>query len=139
CDRLFPRRLRAAAHLLALLRGILPPPAHRGALLGVRAAGGCVTALSAPPKGFAAAYRRARRDLASPEVLSGRLALIGYDVPPSVHEAWPLDKRVEADVYAVNVRLRASDTPLRRCPKPDWLPAPSRGEYQQARLVGRAQ
>lgn len=79
------------------------------------------------PVGFAATYRRVRRDPATPKELSDLLALVGYWVTAEAVEKWPMDKRVEAEVYAVNAHLRASDNILRRCPKPDWMPEPWQG------------
>lgn len=79
-------------------------------------------ALLAPP-GFKAAYLRTARSPASPEALSSLLGLVGYEVSPERIARWTLDWRVEAEVYAVNVHLRASDNRgMRKCPKPRWLP-----------------
>ena len=64
--------------------------------------------MSVSPVGFASAYRRA----------------------PAVVRTWSLDKRVEAEVYAVTVHLRANEHPIRRCPRPDWMPEPWQGEEQ---------
>lgn len=80
--------------------------------------------MSSSPVGFARAYRRVRQRPAAPDELSNLLALVGYDAPPDVVARWPLDRRVEAEVYAVNAHLRASDNVLRRCPRPEWLPEP---------------
>lgn len=83
--------------------------------------------MSASPVGFAAAYRRVRLDPATPEELSLLLSLVGYEARPAAIARWPLEKRVEAEVYAVNVHLRASDNVLRRCPRPSWLTEPWQG------------
>ena len=83
--------------------------------------------MTVSPVGFASDYRRVRLDPASAKVLSDLLSLVGYEAPEAVVEEWPLDKRVEAEVYAVNAHLRASDNILRRCPRPEWLPEPWRG------------
>lgn len=81
-----------------------------------------------PPLGFKGAYERAAADPAEPRVLSDLLALVGYDATPSTIEQWSLERRVEAEVYAVNVHLRASDNqPMRRHPKPAWMPEPWTG------------
>ena len=84
--------------------------------------------MSVSPVGFASAYRRARSEPASARELSDLLALVGYDASPKVIETWSIDKRVEAEVYAVNVHLRAAEHPIRRCPRPEWMPEPWQGE-----------
>lgn len=83
------------------------------------------------PSGFGRAYARVASDPAEPAVLSGLLALVGYDARPSVVAGWSLDRRVQAEVYATNVHLRASDNRgLRRHPHPDWLPPPWGGSSE---------
>lgn len=89
------------------------------------------------PRGFGSAYRReARGDLALAakarpgeiiERIRSVLGLIGYDVSVEEVAEWPLRKRVEAVIYGGNVHLRASDNPIQRHPKPEWLPEPWRG------------
>lgn len=77
------------------------------------------------PAGFQRAYERAARDPATAAVLSDLLALVGYEASASVVGGWTLERRVEAEVYAVNVHLRASDNRgLRRHPHPAWMPPP---------------
>lgn len=82
------------------------------------------------PDGFLGAYRRAAREPAPPQRLSGLLALIGYAASPEIIERWSLQQRVEAEVHAINVHLRASDNVLRKHPRPSWMPEPWRGEAQ---------
>jgi len=84
--------------------------------------------MSVSPVGFAAAYRRCRANPATPSSLSDLLALVGYEASAEDIETWPLDRRVEAEVYAVNVHLRASDNPIQKCPRPDWMPEPWQGQ-----------
>lgn len=74
------------------------------------------------PEGFKAEYRRVAKRIATPQVLSDILGLIGYDAKPSEIKEWPVEKRIQLEVYAVNVHLRASDNPIRKHPKPEWLP-----------------
>lgn len=77
------------------------------------------------PAGFKGAYERARRYPTTARVLSDLLALVGYDAHPSEIARWSLERRVEAEVYAVNVHLRASDNkPMRKHPRPAWMPEP---------------
>lgn len=83
--------------------------------------------MSITPVGFAADYRRTRQHPASAKALSDLLALVGYEASEAVVERWTAEKRVEAEVYAANVYLRASDNILRRCPRPEWLPEPWQG------------
>lgn len=82
------------------------------------------------PDGFLGLYRRIVRDPAKPPQLSDLLALIGYDASPAVIETWPLAQRIEAEAYACNVHLRASDNVLRKHPKPAWMPKPWQGQAQ---------
>lgn len=91
------------------------------------------------PRGFGATYRRfAKFDLeligrGKPgAVITGirdLLLLIGYEVSVSEVADWPLRKRVEAQVYAATEHARAGDNPVRRHPKPRWLPRPWQGPY----------
>jgi hypothetical protein len=81
--------------------------------------------------GFGAWYTRVRKDPATPEVLSDWLGLVGYEAKAEDIARWPLERRVEAEVYAVNVHLRASDNAIRRCPKPEWFPEPWQGPELQ--------
>lgn len=92
--------------------------------------------MSVSPVGFAAAYARVRREPAEPAVLSDLLALVGYEASPELVRSWPLDRRVEAEVYATNVHLRASDNILRRCPRPAWMPEPWQGQNEGEGLFG---
>lgn len=92
--------------------------------------------MSVTPVGFTATYRRVRQDPASTRELSGLLSLIGYEAPEDVIERWTTDKRVEAEVYAVNAHLRASDNILRRCPRPAWLPEPWQGPQDGEGVFG---
>jgi hypothetical protein len=80
--------------------------------------------VSTSPVGFAANYARVRRDPATPEQLESLLSLVGYEASARSIECWPLERRVEAEVYATNVHLRANENPLRRCPRPDWFGEP---------------
>jgi hypothetical protein len=79
------------------------------------------------PKGFKGRYSETAADPASPAVLSDLLGLVGYDVASSVVESWCLLWRVEAEVWAVVEHARASDNPIRRHPRPNWLPEPWKG------------
>ncbi len=81
----------------------------------------------AAPKGFVAAYKRVAKDMATPEQLRSILLLVGYDAEESTIAKWPVPKRVQLEVFAVNQHLRASDNPIRRHPQPAWLPAPWQG------------
>lgn len=82
----------------------------------------------AAPPGFKGAYERAVRHPASPRVLADILSLVGYDVEPETIERWTLQKRVEVEVWACREHLVASDNPLRRHPRPSWLPEPWKGD-----------
>lgn len=83
--------------------------------------------MDSSPRGFKGAYERVAKDPASAQVLSDILSLVGFDVAPEVVELWPLEKRVEAEVWACREHAVASDNPLRRHPKPEWLPEPWQG------------
>lgn len=84
------------------------------------------------PRGFGAAYRRVLRDHLArqtagepDELISAAidlLALIGYHATVEQVTGWNLRKRVEAIVYAGLEYARASDNPVPRHPRPDWLP-----------------
>lgn len=82
----------------------------------------------AVPPGFRSAYARVVSEPASARVLSTLLAVVGYEASETTIETWPFERRVEAEVYATNVHLRASDHPLRAHPKPEWLPEPWQGK-----------
>lgn len=66
------------------------------------------------------------------ETVSDMLGLIGYSASAEVVKSWSLRKRVEAEVHAANVHARASDNPIRKHPRPSWMPGawlgPERGE-----------
>jgi len=89
---------------------------------------------SAPP-GFKTAYVRVARDPASASVLRDILGLVGYDVTVDTIRNWSREQRVSAEVWAANAHLRASDNILRKCPQPDWLPAPWAGPEMTATVV----
>ena len=74
------------------------------------------------PLGFRSKYQTCSKDMASPQVLSDILGLVGYDVNPKDVKEWPREKRIQLEVYACNVHLRASDNIIRKHPKPAWLP-----------------
>lgn len=83
------------------------------------------------PAGFQGAYERAAREPAEPGVLSDLLALVGYEATAAAVASWSLERRVQAEVHAVNVHLRASDNrPMRAHPRPDWMPPPWGGPTQ---------
>lgn len=92
------------------------------------------------PRGFGVQYRDAARTQleelgkGKPGEVIGRirdlLVLIGYEAPISVVAEWDLRKRVEAEVYALNVHLRASDNPIQVHPKLAWLPEPWKGKLK---------
>jgi hypothetical protein len=84
------------------------------------------------PFGFGAAYVRELRTardnrMSDANTLKEILGLIGYEVEARVVHGWSLRRRVEALVYAANVHARASDNPIPRHPKPEWLPEPWAG------------
>lgn len=56
------------------------------------------------------------------------LLLIGYEATTEQISEWPLRKRIEAEIYARNVHLRASDNIMQAYPPPDWLPQPWQGD-----------
>lgn len=79
------------------------------------------------PRGFGRAYCEVANDPAPADVLSDILALVGYEAKEADIKAWDLRRRIEAQVYAANEHLRASDNPIQRHPRPEWLPEPWRG------------
>lgn len=87
------------------------------------------------PKGFKAEYARCGKKLASPQVLSDILGLVGYDATPEEVKGWSKEKRIQLEVYAVNVHLRASDNPIRKHPKPEWLPEPWNGPQRDVSRI----
>jgi hypothetical protein len=66
------------------------------------------------------------------ETVSDILGLVGYEASEEAIKRWGVRKRVEAQVHASNEHLRASDNPIRRHPRPSWMPdpwlGPERGE-----------
>lgn len=81
----------------------------------------------AAPRGFGAAYRRAAKEPAPAETLCSLLSLVGYETTAEAVELWSIVRRVQAEVYAINVHLRASDNALQRHPRPEWMPEPWQG------------
>jgi hypothetical protein len=79
------------------------------------------------PFGFGAHYAAAWKDPAKPEVLRDILELVGWTASVEAIAAWPMLRRVEAEVYAARVHLRASDNPVRVPPRPKWMGEPWRG------------
>ena len=96
------------------------------------------------PRGFGRVYRDLVRledeDLGKPHgpgrVIDGVidvLALVGYAATREQVADWPRRQRVEAVAYAATEYARAGDNPVRRHPRPSWLPedpwkGPARGE-----------
>lgn len=98
------------------------------------------------PRGFGAAYKREAKwqlDQLHPKGkrfphaskpgkvvarLRSLLALIGYEARLETVANWTLRQRVTLAVYAEREHLSASDNPVRRHPKPRWLPAPYLGK-----------
>lgn len=84
------------------------------------------------PHGFGKAYQRVLRNhfdlLAAGEPgkliseVIDLLALVGYQATIEQIASWDLRRRVEAVVYAGTVHGRASDNPVRKHPRPCWLP-----------------
>jgi hypothetical protein len=81
------------------------------------------------PRGFGITYRRlaknfviAGTDKCITEVID-LLALVGYEATYAQVAGWNLRRRVEAVIYAGTEHARASDNPMPRHPRPDWLPA----------------
>lgn len=100
-------------------------------------------AIWAVPRGFGQLYKRisayelAAIEIKRPDALHlavvDLLGLVGYAVTVDQVAGWSFQRRVEAIVYAATEHARASDNPIRRHPRPTWLPAipwqgPSRGE-----------
>lgn len=91
------------------------------------------------PRGFGALYRRAARDQLAAlakgrpgEVIGGLrsiMRLVGYEASIATVADWPLRKRLEAEIYCATEYARASDNPVRRHPKPAWLPVPWQGPW----------
>lgn len=79
------------------------------------------------PKGFGVHYRRAARDLSSAQVLRDLLELVGWTADLDTISTWPKQARVEAEVYAVRVHLRAGDNIVTVPPRPRWFPEPWKG------------
>jgi hypothetical protein len=77
------------------------------------------------PRGFGVAYKRAAR-AGGPtwDCLRDILELVGFTATKEQIEGWPLIRRVEAEVYAVSVHLRAGDNPTPVPPRPTWFPDP---------------
>jgi hypothetical protein len=95
------------------------------------------------PRGFGRVYAdTAKHDLAlalavKPGEVIGividLLGLVGYTATIEQVANWDLRRRVEAIVYASTEHARASDNPVRRHPRPSWLPerswqGPEKGE-----------
>lgn len=79
------------------------------------------------PFGFGSHYAAAWKDPAPPETLRDMLELVGWTADPQAIAAWPMLKRVEAEVYAARTALRASDNPVRVPQRPRWMPEPWQG------------
>lgn len=88
------------------------------------------------PRGFGRNYLSVLKDPAGLDVLSDLLLLVGFKVDEKLINAWSLRRRVDAEVWAVNESLRASDNIVRRCPKPDFLPDPWKGEGGKETVLG---
>ena len=76
------------------------------------------------PRGFGREYQRiaAHEKKAPVAGLADLIGLIGYTASDEEMASWPLRKRVELTVYAANVHMRASDNPMQRHPRLEWLP-----------------
>lgn len=85
------------------------------------------------PYGFGGAFREALFNQRSATLedtyrtLSDLLALVGYEASSEAIATWDLRKRIEAEVHAVREHLAASDNPVRRFPRPSWMPEPWNG------------
>ena len=98
------------------------------------------------PRGFGAAYKREAARQAElvargepGKIISGLqmvLRLVGFDASTEVVADWDLQRRVEVSVYAAYEHLSASDNPVRRHPRPAWLPEPWRGPPDERFLGG---
>jgi len=77
------------------------------------------------PFGFGAAYKRCASITGEPrqaaETVRDILELVGYTADVEAILAWPLLKRVEAEVYCASVHMRASDNPTPVPPRPEWM------------------
>jgi hypothetical protein len=81
------------------------------------------------PRGFGVAYKReAQRQIAETlkpgkviDAVVGAMLVVGYAPTREAVADWPLRKRVEAVIYGATEYARASDNPIRRHPRPDWL------------------
>jgi hypothetical protein len=80
------------------------------------------------PRGFGIAYRRLAKNIVNDgtdkrltEVID-LLALVGYEATYAQVAGWNLRRRVEAVIFAGTEHARASDNPVPRHPRPDWLP-----------------
>jgi hypothetical protein len=80
------------------------------------------------PRGFGSAYLRLVKDFTITgtdkyitEIID-LLGLIGYVVTFAQVAGWDLRRRIEAVIYAGTEHARASDNPVRRHPRPSWLP-----------------
>jgi hypothetical protein len=91
------------------------------------------------PRGFGVQYRAVAREVAMGRYKGTRdlLGLVGYDVSAEVVATWSMREHVEAIVYALNVHARASDNPLRKHPRPAWLPQPWQGHERAATVLER--
>ncbi len=74
------------------------------------------------PRGFGFAYRVTAQEGAPVSAVVDLLALVGYAATPAQVRGWNLRRRVEAIVHAGFEYARASDNPVRRHPRPRWLP-----------------
>lgn len=84
------------------------------------------------PRGFGRAYAQAAKDdlsldgAANPgeviEQIVSLLALIGYSATTQQVAGWDLRRRVEAVIYASVIHAHAGDNPVRRHPRPAWIP-----------------
>lgn len=86
----------------------------------------------AVPRGFGATYMRVAKSWTksaaqSCQLLSDILSLVGYEVSATAVAAWPLRRRIEAEVWAISVHSRASDNLIAVPPRPEWMPDPWKG------------
>jgi hypothetical protein len=91
------------------------------------------------PFGFGAAYKRCASSKGDPrklaETIRDILSLVGYAADVDAILAWPLLKRVEAEVYCASVHMRASDNPVPVPPRPEWMGEPWKGPQSAAALA----
>ena len=74
------------------------------------------------PRGFGEEYKRAIvNNNERAERVADLLGLIGLSVTVEQVRAWPFRRQVDAEVYAINVHLRASDNAIQACPRPERL------------------